>query len=753
VAKKKPTPKKQSSKKASKAKPTAKNAGTKRPTPPPTRTDVSGYELHREKMAGARRAQSASGREIGPIPDVADPDRRESCRHSLRKFCETYNPDAFGMGWSDDHLRSIARIEEAVTLGALYAFAEPRGNGKTTRTRMAALWAAAYALCRYVFVIGATDPKAADTLDALRVFVRFLPAFAADFPEVSHPVRRLDGIAQRAGGQTCGGLPTMIQWAGDKLVLPTVPPPANWPRHWPLRADGMVPTSGVIVSTSGLTGEGIRGSLKTLTTGEQVRPDLVLLDDPQTNESSRSRTQNETREQLITADVLGMAGPGRTISAVMPCTVITPGDCIDRLTDRKKHPMWRGERSGILKALPKNLAAWDEHYEVYRADALKEPPDFAASNADYAANREVLDEGAEAAWEARKLPTEVSAIQHAMYLRYRGRRSFMSEYMNDPEPPEVAGQLAELDPEEVAAKLNKVARGTVPPHCTRLTAGVDVGGEIVYWCVCAWGENFSGAVVDYGTFPKQSRGYFAAADARPAMSERWPNHNENARVYAGVKETLTTLLARKFPGASGGEAMVETALVDSGKWAKEVAAACRELPPSFARCAYPSKGYGSTARPMNTWEREADELPPGDNWRNRRNKDAGVGRLILMEVNHWKSFVARSLLAPEMGPGCLQLFGSDPDEHRLFADHLTAEVRTVPFRRTTGDQREVEVWQLRAGRPDNHWWDALVMATVAASVAGLKWDAVTAAGGTPRPREPRPKKKLSDIYARKHGGG
>jgi hypothetical protein len=95
------------------------------------------------------------------------------------------------------------------------------------------------------------------------------------------------------------------------VVLPTVAPPANWPRHWPLRADGMVPTSGAVVSASGLTGEGIRGSLLTLTTGEMVRPDLVLLDDPQTHESAHSQTQNVTREQLVGADVLGMAGPGQ----------------------------------------------------------------------------------------------------------------------------------------------------------------------------------------------------------------------------------------------------------------------------------------------------------------------------------------------------------------------------------------------------------------------------------------------------------
>jgi hypothetical protein len=162
------------------------------------------------------------------------------------------------------------------------------------------------------------------------------------------------------------------------IVFPTVPPPANWPKHWPLRGpDGMVPTSGVVIATSGLTGEGIRGVAQDAHTGEMVRPDFVLLDDPQTPESARSSTQNHNREQLVSADVLGMAGPGKAIAAVMPCTVIEPGDMVDRILDRAKHPLWRGERTGILKSMPKDLARGTRTSRSTRRCAQLEPPDFA----------------------------------------------------------------------------------------------------------------------------------------------------------------------------------------------------------------------------------------------------------------------------------------------------------------------------------------------------------------------------------------
>jgi hypothetical protein len=163
-----------------------------------------------------------------------------------------------------------------------------------------------------------------------------------------------------------------------------------------------------------------------------VRPDLVLLDDPQTHESAHSQTQNAPASSSSAADVLGMAGPGKTISAVMPCTVIAPGDFVDRILDRSKHPLWRGERTRMLRSMPTDLDAWERYFEVYARCAQREPPDFAEANAYYLAHRAELDAGAEASWPERKLPGEVSAVQHAMHLYFRDRRAFFAEYQNDP---------------------------------------------------------------------------------------------------------------------------------------------------------------------------------------------------------------------------------------------------------------------------------------------------------------------------------
>lgn len=596
---------------------------------------ATGYESHREAMAAVAKAESTKGRDIdnpspadgfffgyGAIP-IADPGRRARCRNNLKLFCDTYNPETFFWRWSDDAIHSIRRIEEAVRLGALYAFAEARGSGKTARVRMAALWALAYSHCGYAYVIAATEGKANDTLDAIKKFVR-LPVFSADFPEISYPILRLQGIANRARGQMCRNVSTAIEWTADHIVLPTMPPPKGWRKEWALRSDGMVPTSGSVFSTSGLTGEGIRGSLKTLTTGRQVRPDFVLLDDPQTSESAGSLSQNDKRERIISADVLGMAGPGARLGAVMPCTIIRPGDAMDRMTDRTKNPLWRGSRSGILKALPKNLADWDGYFEVYRRCAQKEPPDITEATEYYVAHRERLDDGAVASWLDRKLPGEASAIQHAMNLYCRDRRAFMAEYMNQPAPIDLDA-IDDLDAGEICRKLNNYPRGVCPPDVTRVTAFVDVGNRILFWCIAGWSENFGGYVLDYGTYPRQTRTAFVADDARPSLTDLLKGHNEDARVFAGVKETVALVVGRTFQRENGGDLRVERCLVDSGRWPKAIASACRQSP--HVGVLTPSKGWGigSGRKPMSSWQLKEGQRR-GDHWVMQPNTDGGYGR-------------------------------------------------------------------------------------------------------------------------------
>ena len=86
------------------------------------------YEAHRANMAQRNAEASLAGRDIGELPEVADPERKEACRFDFRKFCETYFPEVYNLEWSDDHLRAIEKIQKSVLEGGLFALAMARGS-------------------------------------------------------------------------------------------------------------------------------------------------------------------------------------------------------------------------------------------------------------------------------------------------------------------------------------------------------------------------------------------------------------------------------------------------------------------------------------------------------------------------------------------------------------------------------------------------------------------------------------------------
>jgi hypothetical protein len=85
-----------------------------------------------------------------------------------------------------------------------------------------------------------------------------------------------------------------------------------------------------------------------------------------------------------------------------------------------------------------------------------------------------------------------------------------------------------------------------------------------------------------------------------------------------------------------------------------------------------------------------------------------------MDTNFWKSFVHARLSTALGDAASLSFFGHNPDEHRLIADHVVAEVAI----RTSGRGRVVDEWRAKPDRPDNHWFDAICGCASAASLCG-----------------------------------
>jgi hypothetical protein len=695
----------------------------KRPPKPPA-APAGDYDDFKKKQADISRKRSATGREVGPLPEIANPKRRARGRKSLKDFARTYFPNRFKLKFSTAHLDAITLLQACTDRGGLSALAMSRGFGKTTLAEVAVLRAVLYGLRRFVVLICATMTLAKKRLKAILRELEGNDLLAADFPEACHCIRALGRIHNRASGQTLGGEPTRIEMTAETVTLPTVKGAA---------------CSGAVIQVSGMEGA-FRGLNVSGPDGSPMRPDLVVLDDVQTRESARSPAQTAEREAIITGDVLGLAGPDTVIACILLCTVIYPNDLSDRFLDHERHPEWQGVRTKMLAAMPANLALWDEYAEA-RRDGFRASDGGKAGNDFYRLHRAELDAGAVATWAERKKPGELSAIQSAMNLYYRDRRAFLSEYQNEPERDSGPVSGKELVPAEVVKRLSGVARGGVPTEAVRLTAFIDCGAELHWYAVVGWTAGFGGSVIDYGPWPRQARSVFAASEPRPGLSDvyRERNLSESARVYAGLTSLADAILGVEYTREGSGEKLrVERCLVDAGWQSQTVYSWCRQTP--HYGVVFPSKGIGrtATARGVSEWKPRPGERS-GWHWRLTMS-ETGKGRMCQFDPDAWKSFVWERLTAPMGGAGCLTLHGRDPIAHELLAEHLAAESsEPMTVRGQTFDK-----WTVKPHRPDNHLFDTLIGAAVAAGVQGLAWNPAEPGSAPPRAEPARKRTSLAE---------
>jgi hypothetical protein len=640
-------------------------------------------------------------RDIGKPEAPRNIFRREDCARDLLAFCRTYTPNRFPLEFSDDHLRMIELLQTVILDGGQFACAMPRGSGKTTVFEAAGVWALLYGHRGFVFVVAA-DADAAESLCAsIRNELENNDILNEDFQDSVRAVRALKGVARRAEGQVGGGERTHLVWTRNEIRLPVT-----------------APRGGCAIHAAGITGR-IRGAKAVLADGEQIRPDLVLVDDLQTDESAKSPSQVQARLDLLNGTVLGLAGPGERIACMAAVTVIERGDVADQLLDRQAHPEWQGFKAGIMHSMPSKTAQplWDQYAEMMREDMRMERG-LDRSTAFYAKHREAMDDGAKAAWPQRHAPHELSAIQHAINLRInRGDRAFFAEYMNTPLDPYASADVVQLTAAAVLKKLNGHRRDLVPLEDTTLTAGIDVQDKLLPFCVAGWGEAFGGDVVRFGTYPDQGRPYFTLQQAERTMMKAHPGASWEAALYASLDALVDQIAGQEWQRDDGSVARVDQILIDAGYGESTdlVYKFCRQskhaaiLLPSFGRA------VPAGAPSLDEWKKK-----PGDKvgaaWRIPKPAKRQT-RHCLFDANRWKTFVANRILAPMGSAASLGIYGHDAAAHRMLADQVASELRT----KVTANGRTEELWTKKP-TVENHAFDVLVMAAVAASIRGCKLD-------------------------------
>ena len=680
---------------------------------PASEEGLRGYDRHKARNARRQREQTRSGQEIGPLPPIQNPAEREACRYNFRRWLLRYCPEPFELAFGENHEELIRKIQDCVLRGEIMAIAMPRGSGKTTLCELACLWAILYGHSRFTLLVHANEEKAAEALSHIKEELETNDRLLADFPEACYPIRKLGGRANLAKGQLLDGLPTRMEWGkgGSEIRLPSVAGSDS---------DGAVIVSEGVFSA-------VRGANKRHHSGQRMRPDLMLIDDPQTDQSARSREECAARLRVITKGLMGCFGPNKKRAGLVPCTVLEKGDVADTLLNRELNPKFNGVRYKALYGKTERLDLWLQYWDLFKeSEKAGKPPEEADQF--YLDNQVEMDAGMQAGWLART-EGRLTAIQHCMEVWLEDAEYFFKEMQNEPQE---AAQVDEtfLRCEDIAKKVNNYARRELPQYVTHITAHIDIQKRVLFYMVIGWGDDFTGQILEYGTWPDQRLTHFTARHVQPSMQEALNSlgYNDTSlelQIYRGLDHLTRQLAALRYTRTDGTVKGINLIGIDANNWRETVVRFASESP--LLQMLLPM--HGEFIGPNETQIREYTQKPGeviGEDW---IRKAKGGTEYARFDGNYWKTFVARRLATPHPSPGALTIYGPEGTRHSLLGRHLDSEIREPLWGR-----RQMDEWKPRPGETENHWWDNAVGCAVLASMRGCRLTVSVAKAPQARPQ-------------------
>lgn len=251
------------------------------------------------------------------------------------------------------------------------AIAAPRGEAKSTIcTQLFPLWNMVCDLKKYIIIAMDTKEQAYGMLEAIKVEIESNPRLAIDFPELT------PGKVWRAGAiLTSKNQKVEAVGAGQKL---------RGRRHG------------------------------------AYRPDLVVLDDIENDESVQTPEQRNKLHDWILKAVLKLGAAGEKFDVIYVGTILHYDSVLNRILSTKG---WKRVRFKAILRMPDNMALWDEWENIFLSE---DGDDDTLSDLFYQQHKAEMDKGAIVSWLARP-------ILYLMKIRASdGHSAFDSEYQNDP---------------------------------------------------------------------------------------------------------------------------------------------------------------------------------------------------------------------------------------------------------------------------------------------------------------------------------
>jgi hypothetical protein len=638
----------------------------------------------------------------------------------IESYWSAFSPDPF-YPFEPQQRQMIADFAGLLSEGGDRADAASRGEGKTSLSIALTLKTILQGGSQDLFVIlAATAASSEDILETIRMALGENKELWRYYPEVCDPVWALEGIVQRAKSQVVEGkrhdngelyhmAPSKFHWTGNRLIFPNVPGS---------------PSAEAIVAAQGLD-SALRGMRI-----KNRRPRMVLIDDPDTEETIHNPAQAAKLLRKIDRNVAALGSQRRPVSRLVLCTCGSRTAAATHLTDREKYPSFRGRRMRFLLTPPKNQVAWAEFIGLCKQGwtdedaSTDESPIPQIAHEFYLARRKDMDEGGEVAnqnrYDHRIRPeggtVEVSALEHYHgWVARIGPVNTATEFDND--PPDEMG-LLDLSVEQIRDSRSGYGYRVVPPGTVRLTLGADVKKLGLHWAAIAWDEHCVGSIIEFHFWR------FATAGQKPAACENaileglrdwW----EWIQTHKPWREDVEEESSARFP---------EWTLIDSG-WKDEgwsvqpVTVFASEV--GFGRC-LPCKGFGRYRKPMpHVGIRPFDECHI-----DRRSRSP----LCEINADAYKIRVQEAFKADFGSPGSLGLHDprvgdngrqlrSSLEEEREFGSHIVSE------------QWDATKAKFLPPNGPNHYLDAVALARVGAALSRI----------SPIPSDVRPAKRPMSL--------
>lgn len=303
---------------------------------------------------------------------------KEECRYDFEKFCRTFLGEQFSSTWSTFHYDLVKALEDIIfnhkDEETKNVRAAPRGHAKSTFVSFAfPLWCICYGYKQTIIVISCSADMARLFLTRIREELEFNELIIKVF----------------------GKLQGSSKWNNSEILTST----------------------GVYCVGKG-AGQQMRGL------NFKSRPDLVIIDDLESEESVATETQRATLDKWFSSAVMKMGSPNCDFFFIG--TVLSYDSLLYKLLTLPTYSMWQRK---IYRAVIKfsESTLWLEWEE--KMTDLSDPDPYNTAKKFYLKHKKEMLKGTKVLWESQR----ENMYLHLMETRLQDEEAFNSEFQNDPQ--------------------------------------------------------------------------------------------------------------------------------------------------------------------------------------------------------------------------------------------------------------------------------------------------------------------------------